>query len=50
VFLRDATDLTLSRGYTQLPVHTVLEQELGLTLLEDLGPREFLVIDNAQRP
>ncbi len=32
------------------PLNTVLEQELGLTLVDDKGPREFIVIDSATRP
>jgi uncharacterized protein (TIGR03435 family) len=31
-------------------LNTVLEQELGLTLVPDKGPREFIVIDSAARP
>lgn len=32
------------------PLNTVIEQQLGLTLVDDKGPREFIVIDSAQRP
>jgi uncharacterized protein (TIGR03435 family) len=31
-------------------INTVLEQQLGLTLVPDRGPREYLVIDSAERP
>jgi uncharacterized protein (TIGR03435 family) len=31
-----------------LPV--VLEQQLGLTLVPDKGLREYIVVDNAERP
>jgi uncharacterized protein (TIGR03435 family) len=31
-------------------VFTVLEQQLGLKLVADKGPREYLVIDSVQRP
>ena len=31
-------------------VFTVLEQQLGLTLLPDKGPRGFIVIDSVERP
>jgi uncharacterized protein (TIGR03435 family) len=29
---------------------TVLEQQLGLRLVPDTGPREYIVINGAQRP
>jgi uncharacterized protein (TIGR03435 family) len=35
---------------TSPSVNTVLEQQLGLTLVPDKGPREYLVIDSAERP
>ena len=31
-------------------VFTVLEQQLGLTLVPEQGPREYIVIDGAERP
>jgi uncharacterized protein (TIGR03435 family) len=31
-------------------IFTVLEQQLGLTLLPDTGPRGFIVIDSVERP
>jgi len=32
------------------PLIAVLEQELGLTLQQDKGPREYIVVDSAERP
>jgi uncharacterized protein (TIGR03435 family) len=31
-------------------VFTVLEEQLGLKLVPDKGPREYLVIDSLQHP
>ena len=32
------------------PLSVVLEQQLGVRLVPDTGPREYIVIDSAERP
>ncbi len=41
---------TSSDGSAAPTLLTVLEQQLGLTLVPDVGPREYLVIDGVERP
>jgi uncharacterized protein (TIGR03435 family) len=55
----DATPGEFPPGISRFPqtdvpagpsVFTLLEQQLGLKLVPDKGPREYLVIDSVQRP